>query len=188
MFEAEEYVVRQRLTAEGTRYRVVEDGEVTLAWTKRKYDLGEEFLLRSAGGEPVLRVTRERVGDPAVPRRSLALTFTVVDERAGEVLGLVRRDWRSLLRRHWTLLDPQGIEFAGVEARSRLLAMFRQQFTTLVPYWYRIESAGGADLGSLRGVVSLHHGFRLALADADGTLDPRLALAASVVVDAVETT
>jgi hypothetical protein len=184
MFEAGRFEVRRRPTADGMRYRVAADGERVLAATRYRHRLDRDVELVSPDGDPVLRVTPDTSAvDSAVAPGSHALAFVVVDERRkGEVLGLVRRDFRSLYRRHWSLLDPYGLETATLVERSRLLGVLRHRFVRLVPYRYVLR-ADGDDAGRLHGRP--FRGYDLDV-DADA-VDPRLALGASVLVDAVET-
>lgn len=213
MFDADRYEVRRRPTADGVRYRVTADGELALVATYHRHRLDRDVVLSTPDGNPVLRVTPDTSAvEPAGTPGSLALAFAVQDERdererdergrstsdsrAGrddprakgeteldrEVVGLVSRDFRSLYRRHWSLLDPYGLETATLVERSRLLGVLRHRFVRLVPYRYVLRAAGD-DAGRLHG--RLFRGYDLDV-DADA-VDLRLALGASVLVDAVET-
>lgn len=188
MLDGGRFEVRRWRTTDGFRYRVVADGERVLEGTLVPHRIGD-FHLDAPDGEPVLRVTPDRSGvDDDLAPGNLGLAFAVRDARdgerdGGEVVGLVRRDLRSLYHRHWSLLDSLGLGTAMVVERSRLRSVARQRFTRLVPYRYAVR-ADGDEVGRFDGRVL--RGYDLEVEP--DAVDPRLALGASVVVDAVELT
>lgn len=181
MFEGGSYVARRARTAHGLAYELTaEDGAPVLSWTLHPFHLGDDVHLRDAEGEPVLRITTDDVVE------YVRAPFAVVDEDEDAVVGLVRRNLRSLFRRHWGLLDPHGIEVATVDATSRFRSVVRQRWFRFVPYRYAIRDAEGDRLGDLRGSIRPGRAFSLDLADGDDAVDRRLAVGASAVVDAAE--
>ena len=181
MFEAAVYSARRRLTARGYDYELAGDGEPALEWTLGPYWLADDLLLETPAGDAALRLTGES------PSEYASAPFTVVDERDGAVVGLVRRNLRSLVRRTWGLLDPHGIEVATVDATSRLRSVARQRWLRLVPYRYAIRNPDGEPLGEVRSSAVPRRAFTLDLtADDSGALDPRLAIGASAVIDGFE--
>lgn len=180
MFEGGPYEARRLRTADGLAYELEAAGEPALSWTLHPYRLGDVGL-RGPDDEPVLRVTAEDVAE------YVDAHFTVIDERDGGVVGHLRWNLRSLFRRHWGLLDPEGIEFATVVASSRLRAVVRLRWLRFVPYRYAVRDADGDTVGDLRGSIRPERAFALTLgADADEVVDPRLAVGASTIVDAFE--
>lgn len=180
MFEGGPYEARRVRTAEGLAYELESGGEPALSWTLHPYRLGD-VRLRGPDDEPVLRVTAEDVAE------YVDAHFTVIDERSEAVVGHLRWNLRSLFRRHWGLLDPEGLEFATVVASSRLRAVVRLRWLRFVPYRYALRDPDGATIGDLRGSIRPERAFALDLSDdAAGAVDPRLAVGASVIVDAFE--
>lgn len=180
MFEGGPYEARRIRTAAGLSYELESGGEPALSWTLHPYQLGE-VSLEAPDGEPVLRITAEDTGE------YVDAHFTVVDVRTDDVVGHLRWNLRSLLRRHWALLDPHGIEVATVVASSRLRAVVRLRWLRFVPYRYAVRDADGDTVGDLRGSIRPERAFALSFgADADGVVDPRLAVGASTIVDAFE--
>jgi hypothetical protein len=180
MFEGDAYEARRVRTADGLAYELTEEGEPTLRWTVHPYRLGEVRLL-GPDDEPVLRVTS------ADDHEYVDAHFTVVDERADAVVGHVQWTLRSLFRRHWGLLDPHGIEVASVAASSRLRSVVRRRWLRFVPYRYAFRDGEGDTVGDLRGSIRPERAFSLDLSeDADGAVDPRLAVCASAIVDSFE--
>jgi hypothetical protein len=180
MFEGEAYEARRMRSTDGLTYELAEAGVPTLRWTLHPYQLGE-VQLRGPDDEPVLRVTAG-YDDEYVDAH-----FTVIDERDGTVVGHLQWTLRSLFRRHWGLLDPHGVEAASVVASSRLRAVVRLRWLRFVPYRYALRDADGTTVGDLRGSVRPERAFSLDLsADVGGSVDPRLAVGASAIVDAFE--
>lgn len=177
MFEAGDYLIRRRRRVNGIGYEVLEDGESILEWTRHTADLASDFDITTPDGEPILRITVENL----VP--DVKAAFTVVDAREGGVLGLIRRNWRSFVRREFGLVDRYDLEFAVIRSRSRLLHLARNQFIKIVPYWYEITDDEGRRIGAIRG--GLRGGCTLHLDDLEA-VDPRMAVAAAVAIDAVE--
>jgi len=180
MFEEGVYEARRDRTTDGLAYVLTEAGEPTLRWTVHPYRLGD-VCLRGPDDEPVLRVTGG-ADDEYVDAH-----FTVVDERSGSVVGYVRWALRSLFRRHWSLLDAHGVEVATAVASSRFRAVVRLRWLRFVPYRYALRDAEGTAVGDLCGSLRPRRAFALVLSDdAEEAIDPRLAVAASAIVDAFE--
>jgi hypothetical protein len=177
MFDAATYRIRRRRRVNGIGYEILEDGEVILAWTRRTADLATDFELTTPDGEPTLRVTTDNL----VP--DVAAAFTVVDARDGGVLGLIKRDWASIVRREFELVDRYDLAFARVRSKSRIFHIARNQFIKLVPYWYEITDTEGQSLGSITG--GFRGGCSITMHDTE-RLDPRMVVGTAVAVDAVE--
>lgn len=181
MFDADVFRARRRRTARGLHYELRAGEEGVLTWSLGPHWLADDFRLETPGGEPVLRVTGESFSE------YVDAPYSVVDERDGSVVGLLRRDLRSLVRRTWGLLDPHGVEVARVDASSRVLAVARQRWLRAVPYRYEVRGRDGDRLGRLASSVRPGRAFTLDLsADDAGDVDRRLAVGATAVVDAFE--
>ena len=185
MFEGGRYEARRVRTDGGLAYELESAGEPVLSWTLHPFHLGDGVRLVDADGEAVLRITTDDVDE------YVDAAFAVVDQRDGSVVGHLRWTLRSLLRRQWSLLDPQGIEVATVVASSRFRSIVRQRWLRFVPYRYAIRGPDGERLGDVRGSIRPGRAFTLEfeadVAEADAAdLDPRLALGACVIVDAAE--
>lgn len=173
------YRARRRRSAEGLVYELMAGEEPTLEWTADPYGLGADILLSRPDGTAYLRITSDE------ELEYVDAPWTVLDGQAGEPVGAIRLNLRSLLRRHWGLLDPHGIEVGTAVASSRLRAVIRSRWLRFVPYRYDIQDADGAVVGDLHGSLRPGWGFSLELTDGDA-VDPRLSVAAAAVVDAFE--
>ena len=178
MVGAGDFRARRWRAAEGLVYELQVDGEPRLEWTVDPYHLGDDIYLRRPDGAAYLRITSDETLE------YVDAPWTVLDGNDRPV-GAIRLNLRSLLRRHWGLLDPHGIEIGTVVASSRLRAVIRSRWLRFVPYRYGVRDGDRAVVGDLRGSLRPGWGFSLALADADG-LESRLAVAAAAIVDAFE--
>ncbi|MFB6097195.1 MAG: hypothetical protein ABEJ74_07390 [Haloferacaceae archaeon] len=178
MFDSRHYEVRQKVSL-GNKYNVYEDGEQILSSAQKKFRLKEDFRFTDPDGDrEVFRVKADSMLD-------IAAAYDVVDSRTDERVGAVRRKASSSFFVHeYELLDPDGDVVATVSEDSLLKAFLRRFLTTLIPFAYTIESPTGEDLGAVRGQFSLRDRYTVDLAGDD--LDPRLAVIATVVIDAIE--
>lgn len=182
MFAGDRYTVERRPIAIGTRYTVYEDDVHVLSSKRRTYGPQGAFRFTDPGGVPILRLATD---DPL----SVAATYSLFDERTDEVVGALRRDWRSALAHHWQLFDDEGVHVATVREDGLLRAAIRRKLTARLPFSYAVVAGDGTRLGDIAGSLTDRDAFAVDLStDEKGLLDPRLAVATAVMVDAVEET
>ena len=180
MFDGNRYTVKQKLLSFGSKYEVYEGDQKILQSKKKKFKLKEDFRFTDTNGDPVLRVTTDQIMD-------VSATYTVVDERSDEVVGSLKRDWQSFFKHHWQFLGPEGARIATVKEDSLLYALLRRQVTTLIPFKYDIVSPADEKLGDIDGKFSFRDTYTIDLSlDEESVVDPRLAVAGAVVIDAIE--
>ncbi len=114
--------------------------------------------------------------------------YDVTDARTGEKVGALRRKgWKSLLRDEWLLLDAADQPFGRLQEDSALLAVLRRFLSNLIPQTYQVE-INGQPAGEIKQHFNpfvLKHTVDLR-ADPGRRLDRRLALAAVVLLQAIE--
>lgn len=174
MFDSNKYEVRQKLVSIGKKYNVYEGEEQILQCTKKKLKLKEDFRFESVEGEPVLRITTDQVID-------VAATYNVVDETTDKPVGAVKQDF-TFLKHRWQILDPEGKQIATVREDSMPMALARRFVTTLIPFSYVIKQNGN-ELGFIDGQFAVRDKYSI---EVDEEIDPRLAIAATVLIDAME--
>lgn len=174
MFDSDSYEVKQKLVSIGKKYTVLEEGEEILKCEKKKLKLKEDFRFETLEGVPVFRVTTDEVID-------LAATYNVVDEHSDEPVGAVKQDF-TLLRHRWQILDAGGENIATVNEDSMPMALARRFITSLIPFSYSISKGEGV-LAEINGQFSVSDRYSIEI---KGDIDPRLVIAATVVIDAME--
>jgi hypothetical protein len=118
-------------------------------------------------------------------------TYDVVDARTGEAVGALRRKGlKSLLRDEWHILGPGDRQLGSILEDSSLLAILRRVSDTmslLSPQSYSIEVLGqpAGTIRQNRNPFTLQYVMDLS-ADASGSLDRRLAVAAAILLLNVE--
>lgn len=114
--------------------------------------------------------------------------YDVADATTGEKVGALRRKGlKSILRDEWLLLDPSEREIGLLQEDSALNATLRRFLSNLIPQRYHIR-LNGQDAGFIRQHFNpfvLKHDVDLR-ADTGRRLDRRLALAAVVLLLAIE--
>ena len=179
MFESEVYEIKQKLMAFGNKYSIYEDGEKILDSGQKKLKLKEDFRFKDTEGNPILKVTTDQILD-------VAASYTVVDERNDETVGALKRKF-TFFAHEWEIIGADNRVIGTLKEDNKIMALARRFVTTLIPFSYRIISQKGNDIGKLDGKFSIRDRYVLDLSDdKEDELDPRLGVAASVLVDAIE--
>jgi len=121
----------------------------------------------------------------------IAGTYDVRDSVTNETVGALRRKGlKSMLRDEWLILDPNGVEVGKITEDSQVQAIVRRfidMASLLMPQKFHAE-IGGQTVATFRQnfnpvVQKIAIDFT---PDTDGKLDPRLGLAAAVLLCAIE--
>ena len=131
--------------------------------------------------EEILLVSARNIVD-------FSAAYDVVDPANGEKVGALRRKgFASILRDRWQILDETDQPRGEIVEDSGALAFVRRFLTNLIPQRYRVDY-DGRTVGSIR---QFFNPFVMKVevdltADPDAELDRRLALAAVVLLLAIE--
>lgn len=130
-------------------------------------------------GGLMLDITQKRV-------TFASLFFFIRDEEGNDVAGLRRKGF-AIIRRHWELVDPEGNVIVNIREDSAGKAIARKflgHLWGLLRTNYIIYGEKG-EIGAIRRDWSVWNRYRLHL-DPPANLDPRLAMAAAVMIDVVD--
>lgn len=178
MFESDSYKVRQKALSIGNKYLIYEDDEQILKSAQKKLKLKEDFRFKDMDDNPVLRVTTDQVLD-------VAASYTVTDEQTDEPIGAIKEDL-TFLHHSWKILDTEGNVVADIKEDNMAMALVRRFVTTLLPFSYRIEDETSV-LGTIKGQFAFRDTYSIDLSSDSGEkIDPRMAVVAAVVIDAME--
>lgn len=179
------YLVRKKVfKLFGAAFHVYDaEGNVVLYSKQKAFKLREDIRLYTGEDmqQELLRVAARQVID-------FGASYDVFDSQTGELAGtLQRKGFRSILRDKWIIKDGTGAEIGYVEEDSMLRAMVRRFLSNLVPQSYSVF-AHGQDLADFRQRFNpLISKLEVDLSKDPGhLLDRRLALAAAVVLSAIE--
>ncbi len=182
------YLLRRKvLTLVGAKFHIFDpEGNLALYAKLKGFRLREDIRLYpdEAMSQELLRISTTSVFDVA---GTYDVIDTTVDARVG---SLQRRALRSFLRDEWALLGPDGEPFGRIYEESAWKALVRRGVelaSVLMPQTFHAE-VGGQVVATFRQqfnpfVQKLAIDFT---ADREGRLDPRLGLAAAVLLCAIE--
>lgn len=185
IFTHTEYVVRKKiLTVLGAKFHIYDNNEQLVMFSQMKaFKLKEDIRLYSDES-----MQQELITIQARSVIDFAATYDVVDAVTRENLGSLRRKgMKSILKDEWIILNANEQEVGLIKEDSALLALLRRFLTNLVPQKFHGEVDG-------RTVVEFQQNFNPMVsklnvdfsANTNKQLDPRLGLAAAVLLLAIE--
>ena len=181
-----QFLLKRQVLALTGIFRIYNPSGGLLFYSRQKmFRLKEDISVFSdeASTRPVLRISARQVID-------FSAAYDVVDVTTGEQVGAIQRQgWRSLARDEWHFFSPLGgAPLAILQEDSLGRALLRRYLLhTLLPLDYHLASPTGGAIGSFHQRFNpLRFVLELNLEGNDGQLDPRLAIAALVLLAAVE--
>ena len=158
------------------------DGILRFYVKQRAFRLREELTVYADEQQtrPMLRIRARQVLD-------ISATYDVTDANTGEAAGALRRKgMRSILRDAWLVLGPGDTPVGVVQEDSKMMALLRRFLSNLIPLRYTV-TVDNKVVGHLSQrfnpfVLSYDVDF----SGAQGALDPRLEVAITVLLLAVE--
>jgi hypothetical protein len=182
------FVLRRKiLKLIGSAFYVHDANDAVVLYADQKaFKLKEDIRVYSGEDKTVevLRIAARSIMD-------FSAAYDVYDSASNQKLGVLRRKgMKSIMRDEWQILDAQDREMGLIQEDSTVLALIRRfvEFAALlVPQKYSI-SIGNREVGQLTHVLNplsskIEADFS---ADANGVLDRRLALAAGILMCAIE--
>jgi hypothetical protein len=174
---------RARYRLFGNTFRIFEKKRLVLFVKQRAFKLKEDIVAYTdtRKTEPRLRIRARAILD-------FSATYDVQDARTGEALGALQRlGVRSLFRDTWNILDVRDQVIGQVIEDTGFLAVLRRIMPMLIPQTFEIR-LGEHTVGRIQQRFNL---FRLVydvrvLPTNNMRLDPRLAVAASILLLAIE--
>lgn len=163
-----------------------EGGGVVLYADQKAFKLREDIRLYTGEDKTVevMRIAARSIMD-------FSAAYDVFDSASGQKLGALRRaGLKSMMRDEWQITDANDREIGAIVEDSLPLALLRRfiEFTALLfPQKYSITVAGQA----VGHFAQTHNPLNMQIqadfsADTSGVLDRRLALAAGVLMCAIE--
>lgn len=178
---------RQFLKLVGASFYVYDQNEALVLYADQKaFKLREDIRVYTAEDKSVevLRIAARSIMD-------FSAAYDVFDSATGQKIGVLRRaGMKSMMRDEWQILDAQDRELGLIVEDSLVLALARrfiEYISLLVPQKYSI-TVGNRAVGQFAQTFNpfsskIEADFS---ADPDAILDRRLALAAGVLMCAIE--
>lgn len=185
IFEFPAYVLRRQVLSLTGRFRLYDPTDNLVLFSEQKmFKLREDIRVYSdeAKQNEVLVIKARQIID-------FSAAYDVIDSASGQKVGVLRRKgWRSLLRDEWEVLDAQDQLTGSLFEDSIGLAMLRRLLLgSLLPQNYDLVVGGrrAADLKQRFNIFRYELDLDLR-ENVSRQLDPRLAIAAAVLLAAVE--
>ena len=177
---------RKILKLVGAAFYVYDEAGATVLYADQKaFKLKEDIRVYSGEDKTteVFRIAARRMMD-------WSGTYDVFDPSGQKIGALKRQGMKSMIRDEWTILDVQDREMGLIQEDSTVLALLRRfvdMISLLVPQKYSL-TLGNRPVGQFARVFNpfsskIDVDFS---ADPSGALDRRLALAAGVLLCAIE--
>jgi len=164
----------------GRTFKIHHDGKLAFFVRQKLFRLKEAIKVYSDDSMDHLRleIQARNVID-------FSATYDVTDPATGTTVGsLSRKGLKSMIQDTWTIRNATGDEIGLIEEDSRLLALLRRFLFNIIPQTFNV-TVHGQQVGSIRQRFNL---LKLVF-DVDFNteeLDPRLGVAASVLLLAIE--
>ena len=184
-FGQDQYLIRRKVfTFLGAKFHVYDAAGRLVLFSKQKaFKLKEDIRIYTDES-----MSQERLTIKARQIIDFGAAYDVVDAASGSKIGALRRKgWSSILRDSWEFLDASDRPVGTIQEDSAVLALVRRFLTNLIPQSYHAAVQG-------KEIVRYHQNFnpfvfklRVELQPgAKEILDPRLAIAAGILLAAVE--
>ncbi len=176
---------RQFFKLVGSNFRIHDAGGNLVLFSHQKgFRLKEDIrVYHDEGG------TREALSIQARQVFDFAGAYDVLDAQTHEKVGAFKRKgWQSMIRDEWIVMDASDREIAKVIEDSQLLALLRRFLTNLVPQNYDMLLNDGSKVADYKQHFNpfaywLSMDFTM---DPHARIDPRLKVAAGVLLAAIE--
>jgi len=185
IFQHPRYLLKRQVFALTGKFRFYDPNENLVMFSEQKmFKLREDIRVFSdeSKTEEVLSIKARQIID-------FSAAYDVVDTETGEKVGTLRRKgWSSMLRDEWQVLDANDNQIGVLFEDSMGLAMLRRFLLgSLLPQNYDITFGEKrvADLKQRFDLFRYHLDIDMSM-DKEQQLDPRLGIAAGILLAAVE--
>ncbi|HEX8551656.1 MAG TPA: hypothetical protein VF681_08895 [Abditibacteriaceae bacterium] len=187
-FSHQNYVISRKLMKliGGTFFVHDPSGQLVLYASLKAFKLKEDITLYTGEDktEAVLTIKARSILD-------FGATYDVTDAKSGQSVGALRRKgWQSFIQDEWAILDPQDRELGTIKEDSTILALIRR-FIEYVSFF--LPQKFNAEIGGrpVALFTQKKNPFSSKLevdfsADTSNLFDRRLALAAGILLCAIE--
>jgi hypothetical protein len=185
-FQQNEYLVRRKILAlVGAKFYLYDAQNNLIGFSKQKaFKLKEDIRIFTDEN-----MAQELISIKARKVLDLSSAYDVVDTASQQKIGVLKRKGlkSTFLRDEWVIMDANEQAMGSIKEDSTLLALIRRHITNLVPQTYDFELRGQM-VGKTRQnfnffAPKMKCDFSM---DAGRQLDRRLALAAVVLLMAIE--
>ena len=184
IFTHKKYLLKRQVLALTGKVRVYTSSGMPALYSEQKmFKLREDIRVfeDEAKIREVLWIQARQVID-------FAAAYDVIDQTMGQKVGALRRKgWASMLRDAWEVLDPHDRVMGFIQEDSPTKAMLRRLvFGWLLPQSYEVFIGESLTATFQQRFHLLRYEMDVAFLASEQALDPRLGLAAAILLAIVE--
>ena len=184
-FEHKTYLIRRKVfMILGAKFHVYDPDDNVVLFSKQKaFKLKEDIRVYTDD-----TMSEERLMIRARNIIDFSAAYDVVDSQTQQKIGaLRRRGMRSFIRDSWEILDANDRVIAPLQEDSAALAIVRRLLVSIIPQTFNVEVDGTLIARFRQRFNPFIFKMDVELAhDSDGVLDPLLAVAAGILLVAIE--
>ncbi|MEM7166401.1 MAG: hypothetical protein AAF581_13115 [Planctomycetota bacterium] len=184
-FEHRQYLIRRKvLTILGAKFHIYDsDGNVVLFSKQKAFKLKEDIRVYTDD-----TMAEERLMIRARSIIDFSAAYDVVDSVSQRKIGALRRQgMKSFVRDSWQILDADDNLIAPLEEDSTAMALVRRFLANLIPQKFHVDVGGKPAVRYAQRFNPFIFKMDVSLDSAsDGVIDPLLALAAGILLVAIE--
>ncbi len=167
----------------GGAFHAYDENGMLMLYSKQKaFKLREDFRVYSdeREAEELLTIKTPQILD-------IGATYNVHDPLTGQAVGaLRRRAFKSIIKDEWVFLSADGAEIGKLTEAGLAVAII-SRFINLIPQTYIISSNDGNQVARIKQHFNpFVLKYSMTIYDGDETIDPRLLVAAGVLLAAIE--
>ena len=184
IFTHKNYLLKRQVFALTGKIRVyTSSGMLTLYSEQKMFKLREDIRVFEDETK-----TREVLWIQARQVIDFAAAYDVTDQTTGQKVGALRRKgWRSMLRDVWEVLDPFDQVIGAIQEDSAMKAFLRRMVLgSLLPQSYEVLIGDRVDATFQQRFHLLRYEMEISFPANEQVLDPRLGLAAVILLAIVE--
>ena len=184
IFTQKNYVLKRQVFALTGKVRVYTSSGMLILYSEQKmFKLREDIRIfeDEAKTREVLWIQARQVID-------FAAAYDVTDQTTGQKVGALRRKgWRSMVRDAWEVLDPYDQAMGVIQEDNPMKAVLRRLlFGSLLPQSYEVLIGDLAAATFEQRFNLFRYEMEIGIPANEQTFDPRLGLAAAILLATVE--
>lgn len=184
MFTHKNYLLKRQVLALTGKVRVYTTSGMLVLYSEQKmFKLREDIRVFEDETK-----TREVLWIQARQVIDFAAAYDVTDQTTGQKVGALRRKgWRSMLRDAWEVLDPYDQVIGTIQEDSPMKALLRRLLLgSLLPQFYEAIIGDRVAASFQQRFHLFRYEMEIALQPSEQAFDPRLGLAAAILLAIVE--
>ena len=188
-FQGNQFTVRQKIVSLGNKYYIYpglkpgrKDPEIGFV-QKKLLKLKEDIRIYSDSTMTyeVMRIKQEQILD-------FSGSYQIIDSNTNQLIGILKRKGlKSMFKDEWIIMNKNRQEVGLIKEQGGFMWFLRRFILKWLPMVYNIEM-GGQKLATIKEkTIALGDTYYLDLsADVNNTIDRRLAIASTIMMDVGE--